>query len=130
MPALQFVGILLQSSTTRREENIGNFQGKISRHHIVAVAEDDDGGFLLYEMLDGGAETHGLAVVPHAGMIAIWIQKPAEAVRRRLAVRFLYAAIRHFDRSDRRLHLGLTQQSMVRERLVPLGQIVERGIDA
>ena len=47
---------------------------------VGAIAEDDYGEAVGGETLDIGVETDGVAVVPHARVIAVRVEEPAETV--------------------------------------------------
>src|SRR6267154_1533785 len=64
----------------RGEIQVRNFQCKGCRVEVRAIAEDDDGKAVGRETRDVGMEADGVAVVPHAGMTAIRVEEPAEAV--------------------------------------------------
>ena len=62
------------------EKQVGDFEGKGFGVEVGSVAEDDYGEAVGGEALDVGVEADGVAVVPHAEMIAVRIEEPAEAI--------------------------------------------------
>ena len=48
---------------------------------VGAVAENDYGEAVSGKALDVGVEADGITVVPHADVIAIRVEEPAEAIR-------------------------------------------------
>src|SRR5260370_15485538 len=59
---------------------IGNLEDEGFGVEVGTIAEDDYGETVGGETLDVGVEAHGVAVVPHAGVSAIGVEEPAEAV--------------------------------------------------
>jgi len=59
---------------------VGDLGGEGFGIEVGAIAEDDYGEAVGGETLDVGVEADGVAVVPHADVVAIGVQEPAEAV--------------------------------------------------
>src|SRR6266852_1529600 len=70
-----------------REIQVGDFGGEGFGVEVGAIAEGDYGDAVGEEALDVGVEADGVAVVPHAGVIAMGVEKPAETVGDRGAFR-------------------------------------------
>src|SRR5580704_12965274 len=57
-----------------------NFQRQFFGIDVGAVGQHDDGQLVVREALDGGTETDRAAVMRHAFVTLIGIEKPAEAI--------------------------------------------------
>src|SRR4029077_11231841 len=68
--------------------------------------------------------------LPHALVIVVGIEKPAEAVGSGSPVRMVGLTLWRIDRGQSGLHLGFTEQRVVAQSPVPLLQILERGINS
>ena len=71
--------------STTGDVEIGDLEGQGFGVEVGAVTENDDGEAVGGEAQDVGVEADGVAVVPHAVVIAVGVEEPAEAVGDRRA---------------------------------------------
>lgn len=71
----------IDNTAPSAKKKAGDFGGEGFGVEVGAVAEDDYREAIGGEALDVGVETDGVAVVPHAGVIAVRVEKPPETVR-------------------------------------------------
>lgn len=62
------------------EENVGDFQGEARGVEIGPVCEDDDRQAVSGKAFDDAAKANALAVVPHARVTVVRVEKPSKAI--------------------------------------------------
>src|SRR5258708_39594537 len=113
-------------SSALRQVQIRNLQRELLRIEISAIRKHNDRKLIVREALNDRAKANGFSVVPHARVIVVGIEKPAEAVGSGSPIRMVRLTLGRIDRGQSRLDLGFTEQSVVAQSSVPLLQILER----
>src|SRR5258708_36992209 len=113
-------------SSALRQVQIRNLQRELLRIEISAITKHNDRKLIVREALNDRAKANGFSVVPHALVIVVGIEKPAEAVGSGSPIRMVGLTLGRIDRAQSWLHLGFTEQIVVAQSTVPLLQILER----
>src|ERR1700730_9265424 len=96
------------------------------RIEISAITKHNDRKLIVREALNDRAKANGFSVVPHALVIVVRIEKPAEAGGSGSPIRMVGLTMWRVDRGQSWLHLVFTEQSVVAQSTVPPLQILER----
>src|SRR5260370_2640652 len=113
-------------SSALRQVQIRNLQRELLRIEISAITKHNDRKLIVREALNDRAKANGFSVVPHALVIVVGIEKPAEAVSCGSPIRMVGLSLWRMDRGQSRLDLGVTVQRVVGQSSDPLLQIRQR----
>lgn len=120
------------------EIQIGGAEGEGGEVAVSAIGKDDDGEIAFGETLDDGVKADGAAVMPHARVAAIGVEKPAESVGERFFRGGGFGQIVDGLRQDGcgilgrdgGFEFGGAEQSVIAKRVVPLGKVGKRTINS
>src|SRR3974377_1858619 len=131
---------MITASSCGGEYELSDLVGKGLGVDAGAIRQNDDGELIRRKELNQGTKAHGFTSVPHPGVALVGIEEPAEAVGNGLAGCGIVAsklggpvsfgAVVEFHGSEGDSHFPLAQQGVFLQRLVPLCQVFQVGVDA